>query len=215
LTIKVGLGYDIHRLSSGRALYLGGIKIPHPAGLAGHSDGDCLVHALIDALLGAAGEPDIGRLFPDTDPAYKEIRSTALLAKVVSRLRRRRRRVLSADLVVVAQAPKLAPHIDQMKEALGPSSASGPSTWGSRPRPMKAWGSSDERPSPVEGRFGGRKAGKRIKEAAFLRARKNGLLKDGITRIPGTLTLILGDNLQSLELRLVSPVNQPLQEAFP
>jgi 2-C-methyl-D-erythritol 2,4-cyclodiphosphate synthase len=118
LTIRIGLGYDIHRLESGRDLYLGGIKIPYPAGLAGHSDGDCLVHALIDALLGAAGEPDIGRLFPDTDPAYKGIRSTVLLAKVVSRLRRRRWRVLNADLVVVAQAPKLASHIDKMKETL-------------------------------------------------------------------------------------------------
>jgi 2-C-methyl-D-erythritol 2,4-cyclodiphosphate synthase len=121
LTIRVGLGYDIHRLAGGRGLYLGGIKIPYPAGLAGHSDGDCLVHALIDALLGAAGEPDIGRLFPDTDPAYRGIRSIVLLEKVVSRLRRRRWGVLSADLLVVAEAPKLAPYIDEMKQALCPT----------------------------------------------------------------------------------------------
>jgi len=120
LKIKVGLGYDIHRLSKGRDLYLGGIKISHPLGLVGHSDGDCLVHALIDALLGAAGEPDIGRLFPDTDPEFEGIRSTVLLAKVVSRLRRRGRRVVNVDVVVIAQAPKLASHIEAMKDALCP-----------------------------------------------------------------------------------------------
>ena len=117
---RIGLGYDIHRLAKGRALYLGGVRIPHPSGLLGHSDGDCLVHALIDALLGAAGEPDIGRLFPDTDPEYKGIRSTLLLAEVVSRLRRRGMRVVNADVVVVAQAPKLAPHIEAMKDCLCP-----------------------------------------------------------------------------------------------
>jgi len=120
LNIKVGFGYDIHRLAKGRDLYLGGVKIPHPSGLLGHSDGDCLVHALIDALLGAAGEPDIGRLFPDTDPKYKGIRSPVLLADVVSWLRRRGKRVVNADAVVVAQAPKLAAHIEAMKEALCP-----------------------------------------------------------------------------------------------
>ena len=120
MKIKIGFGYDIHRLAKGRDLYLGGVKIPRPAGLLGHSDGDCLVHALIDALLGAAGEPDIGRLFPDTDPKYKRIRSTVLLADVVSRLRRRGKRVVNADAVVVAQAPRLAAHIEAMKDALCP-----------------------------------------------------------------------------------------------
>ena len=117
---KIGLGYDIHRLSRGRDLYLGGVKIPYPSGLVGHSDGDCLVHALIDALLGAVGEADIGRLFPDTDPAYEGIRSTGLLREVMSRLRRRRVEVLNADVVVVAQAPRLAPHIEAIKDALCP-----------------------------------------------------------------------------------------------
>jgi 2-C-methyl-D-erythritol 2,4-cyclodiphosphate synthase len=120
LKIKIGLGYDIHRLSRGKDLYLGGVKIPHPAGLVGHSDGDCLVHALIDALLGAVGEADIGRLFPDTDSASEGIRSTVLLGKVMSRLGRRRTRVLNADVVVVAQAPKLAPLIEAMKDTLCP-----------------------------------------------------------------------------------------------
>jgi 2-C-methyl-D-erythritol 2,4-cyclodiphosphate synthase len=120
LKTKIGLGYDIHRLSRGRDLYLGGVKIPNPSGLVGHSDGDCLVHALIDALLGAVGEADIGQLFPDTDPAYKGIRSTGLLREVMSRLRRRRAQVLNADVVVVAQAPKLAPYIEAMKDRLCP-----------------------------------------------------------------------------------------------
>jgi 2-C-methyl-D-erythritol 2,4-cyclodiphosphate synthase len=120
LKIRIGLGYDIHRLSRGRDLYLGGVKISHPSGLVGHSDGDCLIHALIDALLGAVGEADIGRRFPDTDPAYKGIRSTMLLREVMSRLRRRRTQVLNADAVVIAQAPKLAPYIEAMKNGLCP-----------------------------------------------------------------------------------------------
>ena len=120
MKIKVGLGYDIHRLKKGRDLYLGGVKIPHPSGFLGHSDGDCLVHALIDALLGAAGEGDIGRLFPDTDPAYRGIRSVVLLRQVMARLRRRRAKVLNADVVVVAQKPKLAPHVETMKDVLCP-----------------------------------------------------------------------------------------------
>jgi len=119
LKIKIGFGYDIHRLSTGRPLYLGGVRIPHPKGLVGHSDGDCLIHALIDALLGAAGEADIGRHFPDTDPQYKGVRSTALLGEVMSRLRRRAK-VLNADIVVVAQAPKLASTIEAMKDKLCP-----------------------------------------------------------------------------------------------
>jgi 2-C-methyl-D-erythritol 2,4-cyclodiphosphate synthase len=120
LKIKIGLGYDIHRLSRGRDLYLGGVKIPHASGLVGHSDGDCLIHALIDALLGAIGEADIGRRFPDTDPAYKGIRSPVLLREVMFQLKRRRTQVLNADVVVVAQAPKLAPHIEAMKKELCP-----------------------------------------------------------------------------------------------
>ncbi len=117
---NVGFGYDIHRFKKGRKLYLGGVEIPHPAGLLGHSDGDCLIHALIDALLGACGERDIGRLFPDTDAAYRDIRSTELLKRVAGRLRRKRLKVLNVDAVVVAQAPQLAPFIDRMKAAVCP-----------------------------------------------------------------------------------------------
>jgi 2-C-methyl-D-erythritol 2,4-cyclodiphosphate synthase len=117
---KVGFGYDIHRLVAGRPLVLGGREIPHGAGLAGHSDGDCLIHALIDALLGAAGEGDVGLLFPDTDPDYEGVRSTVLLQRVMSRLRWRRLEVLNVDAVIVAQAPRIAPHVGRMKETLGP-----------------------------------------------------------------------------------------------
>ena len=117
---KIGFGYDIHRLVKGRALYLGGVEIPHPAGLLGHSDGDALVHAVIDALLGAMGEDDIGRLFPDTDPAYGGIRSIELLRRVMLRLRRKRMAVVHLDTVVVAQAPKIAPHAESMKDILCP-----------------------------------------------------------------------------------------------
>lgn len=120
MNLSVGFGYDIHRFKRGRKLYLGGVEIPHPAGLLGHSDGDCLIHALIDALQGACGEKDIGWLFPDTDPAYKGIRSTELLKRVAGRLRRRKLEVLNVDAVVVAQAPQLAPFVDRMKDVVGP-----------------------------------------------------------------------------------------------
>ena len=117
---NVGFGYDIHRFKRGRKLYLGGVEIPHPAGLVGHSDGDCLIHALIDALLGACGEKDIGRLFPDTDAAYKDIRSTELLRRVAGRLRRKKLEVVNVDAVVVTQTPQLAPFIDRMKATICP-----------------------------------------------------------------------------------------------
>jgi 2-C-methyl-D-erythritol 2,4-cyclodiphosphate synthase len=118
LKIKIGLGYDIHRLLKGRALYLGGVEIPHHAGLAGHSDGDCLIHALIDALLGALGEGDIGRLFADTDPKWKDIRSVDLLRRIVLRLKKKRVEILNIDLVVVAEEPKLAPYAGMVKRTL-------------------------------------------------------------------------------------------------
>ena len=118
--IRCGLGYDLHRLAPGRTLFLGGIEVPHTAGLLGHSDGDALVHALIDAILGAMGEGDIGGLFPDRDPRYKDIRSTELLRDVCARLKKKRLAVLHADAVVVAERPKLGPHFPAMKAALAP-----------------------------------------------------------------------------------------------
>jgi 2-C-methyl-D-erythritol 2,4-cyclodiphosphate synthase len=111
---SIGIGYDVHRLVKGRKLFLGGAVIPHPLGLAGHSDGDCLIHALVDALLGALGEGDIGRLFPDTDPALKDVRSGEILKDVVARLSGKGFIICNIDTVIVAQEPKLAPHTGTM-----------------------------------------------------------------------------------------------------
>ncbi len=118
--IRAGLGYDIHRLERGRKLYLGGVEIPFTQGLAGHSDGDCLIHAIIDALLGASGEGDIGQLFPDTDPEFKDIRSTELLNEVVEKLKEKGMEIMNIDSVVIAEEPRLASHILRMKKILGP-----------------------------------------------------------------------------------------------
>ena len=120
MRIKAGLGYDIHRLVEGRKLFLGGVEIDFPKGLKGHSDGDCLIHALIDALLGAAGEKDIGQIFPDTDPRYNDIQSTELLKKVVGMINEKDMEILSIDSIIIAEKPKLAPYIHQMKEILCP-----------------------------------------------------------------------------------------------
>lgn len=117
---RIGFGYDIHRLEPGRRLVLGGIDIPHGAGLLGHSDGDVLVHAIIDALLGALGEGDIGERFPDTDPRYAGARSVGLLEVVMGRLRERGGAIVNVDAVVVAEEPKIGPHAAAMKAALAP-----------------------------------------------------------------------------------------------
>jgi 2-C-methyl-D-erythritol 2,4-cyclodiphosphate synthase len=116
----VGLGYDAHRLVSGRPLILGGVEIPYHLGLAGHSDADVLIHAIGDALLGAVAAGDLGRHFPDTDPAYKGISSLILLERIVALVRERGSRIVNVDATVVAQAPKLAPHIPQMISRLAP-----------------------------------------------------------------------------------------------
>ena len=110
----VGYGFDVHRLVPGRRLLLGGVEIPHPTGLLGHSDGDVLLHALIDALLGAAGLGDIGQLFPDTDPTLKGLSSEVMLAQVMDRLRSAWS-VENVDVTVVAEEPKLAPHRDEIR----------------------------------------------------------------------------------------------------
>ncbi len=113
--IRTGIGYDIHPLVEGRPLIIGGVEIPHPKGLAGHSDADVLIHAVADALLGAAGEGDLGRHFPDTDPHYKGISSLRLLEKVRDRLKAGGFVILNIDTVVIAQAPRLVPYMDRMK----------------------------------------------------------------------------------------------------
>ena len=116
--MRIGHGYDVHRLTEGRALILGGIRLDYPLGLDGHSDADVLTHAVMDALLGAAGLGDIGRHFPDSDPAYKGIDSQKLLAHVRDLLRDKGYRVGNIDVTVIAQAPKLAPHLPAMTEQL-------------------------------------------------------------------------------------------------
>lgn len=118
MKIRTGIGYDIHKLEEGRRLFLGGVEIPSPKGLIGHSDGDCLVHAVIDALLGASGDRDIGQLFPDSDPEYKDVRSTELLKEVISRLKKNKITIVNIDSIIVAEEPMLAPYIPRMKEVL-------------------------------------------------------------------------------------------------
>ena len=116
MKIRVGFGYDVHQLTEGRDLWLGGIKIDHRLGLLGHSDADVLLHAICDALLGAAALGDIGKHFPDTDPAYKGINSLKLLAHVGTLLKEHGYSVGNIDSTVVAQRPKMAPHIHQMRQ---------------------------------------------------------------------------------------------------
>ena len=120
MKIRTGIGYDIHKLEEGRKLFLGGVEIPSSKGLIGHSDGDCLIHAVIDALLGALGKRDIGQLFPDSDPEYKDVRSTELLKEVISRLKKNKITIVNIDSIIVAEEPTLAPYIPRMKEVLCP-----------------------------------------------------------------------------------------------
>jgi len=118
LKIKSGLGYDVHRLVEGRKLFLGGVEIPFAKGLLGHSDGDCLIHAIIDALLGALGEKDVGQHFPETDSQYKDIRSTKLLKEVVGKLGRNKVKISHIDSLIIAEEPHLATFIPEMKKVL-------------------------------------------------------------------------------------------------
>lgn len=113
--MRIGMGYDVHKLTEGRDLILGGVKIPWEKGLLGHSDADVLIHAVMDALLGAAALGDIGKHFPDTDPAYKGISSVVLLEHVAALLREHGFQVGNIDATIIAQKPKMAPHIPQMR----------------------------------------------------------------------------------------------------
>jgi 2-C-methyl-D-erythritol 2,4-cyclodiphosphate synthase len=112
--IRVGHGFDVHAFAENRKLIIGGVDIPHDLGLAGHSDADVLLHAICDALLGAAGLGDIGRHFPDTDAAFAGIDSRILLRRVAEQLQQRNWRVGNVDATIIAQAPKMAPHIPRM-----------------------------------------------------------------------------------------------------
>uniref|UniRef100_A0A7C3UY62 2-C-methyl-D-erythritol 2,4-cyclodiphosphate synthase n=1 Tax=Desulfobacca acetoxidans TaxID=60893 RepID=A0A7C3UY62_9BACT len=118
--MRVGFGYDAHRLVSGRPLILGGVEIPYHLGLSGHSDADVLTHALGDALLGAVAAGDLGRHFPDRDPAYRGISSLILLERIVTVVQSRGYRPLTVDVTVVAEKPKIAPYVPQIIEKLAP-----------------------------------------------------------------------------------------------
>lgn len=115
---RVGHGFDVHRFSRGRKLFLGGVAIPYSKGLLGHSDADVVLHALINAILGAMGDGDIGTHFPDNDPKYKGIASGDLLRTVRKIIRRRRFKLVNADVTIVAQLPKLAPYYSVMRESV-------------------------------------------------------------------------------------------------
>lgn len=118
MTMRIGHGYDVHRLVEGRKLILGGVEVPHTLGLLGHSDADVLTHAVMDALLGAAALGDIGRHFPDTDPAYAGADSLKLLDHVVELLEEKGYQMGNVDATILAQKPKLAPYIEKMRDNL-------------------------------------------------------------------------------------------------
>ena len=117
--IATGIGYDVHRLVADRPLVLGGVEIPHPLGLDGHSDADVLCHAIADAILGAAGEPDIGHLFPNTDPGIRGISSLVILRRVRAVLEVKSIRLHNIDATLIAEEPKISPHLVLMKERVG------------------------------------------------------------------------------------------------
>ena len=121
MNLRIGHGYDIHRISRGRRLVLAGVQFGTDYGLEGHSDADALTHAICDALLGAGGLPDIGHLFPNTDPAYHNANSQILLQKVIAALRERGWQPVNIDVTLVAEKPVIAPHLDEMKAVLAGS----------------------------------------------------------------------------------------------
>lgn len=118
MQFRTGIGYDIHRLVEGRKLFIGGVQIPYIKGLLGHSDADVLLHAICDALLGAAGESDIGELFPDTDPKYHNISSVELLKIVSGLIKQKNYEISNIDSVVIAQEPRLSPFKKRIKEKI-------------------------------------------------------------------------------------------------
>jgi len=118
--MRIGFGYDVHRLTEGRKLILGGLEVPHPQGLAGHSDADVLLHALTDAILGAIGEGDLGRHFPESDPAYQDISSLILLEKVIAMAKQKGLAPSNIDATIVAQSPRLKKFIPGMVENIAP-----------------------------------------------------------------------------------------------
>jgi len=126
MNMRIGHGYDVHRLVTGRTLVLGGVEIPHETGLLGHSDADVLLHAICDAILGAIGAGDIGKHFPDTDPAYKGASSSILLRQVMDLAGEKGYKIGNIDATIVAQKPKLAPYIARMVENIAAATATEP-----------------------------------------------------------------------------------------
>ena len=116
---RVGLGFDVHRLVEGRPCVLGGVKLPHPTGPLGHSDGDAVLHAISDALLGAAGLDDLGTLFPDSDPKWKGADSARLLQAALEKVRTAGFRVINIDVVIATEGPRIAPHRAAMRQRIG------------------------------------------------------------------------------------------------
>ncbi len=116
--MRIGIGYDIHKLIEGKNLVIGSVKIPYSKGFIAHSDGDVLIHAIIDSILGALAKGDIGTLFPDNDEKYKNIDSTILLKEVVEILKNENYKIINLDCNIIAQAPKMAPYINNMRENL-------------------------------------------------------------------------------------------------
>lgn len=116
--VHVGIGYDVHQLIAGRKLVLGGVEIPHPKGLDGHSDADALMHAICDAVLGALGEEDIGHFFPNTDPRWRGVPSKIFLEEAAKQVAKRGGKIVNVDATVIAQAPKIYPFIAEMKKQI-------------------------------------------------------------------------------------------------
>ena len=125
--MRVGIGYDVHRLDYNRDFILGGVKIPHEKGLVAHSDGDCLIHAIIDAILGACGLYDIGTYFPDTSNEFKDISSITLLEKTLEIISKENYEILNIDSTVICEKPKVKPYIDTMKENISKALCISPS----------------------------------------------------------------------------------------
>ena len=123
---RIGQGFDVHRLVAGRPLRLGGVEVAHARGLEGHSDGDCVLHAVCDALLGAIGAGDMGQHFPSRDPRWRGVESRIFVEEVAKLLRARGYRLSNLDVTVVAQEPVLAPHLDSMREAIAALLGAGP-----------------------------------------------------------------------------------------
>ena len=138
--IATGIGYDVHRLVADRPLVLGGVEIPHPLGLDGHSDADVLCHAIADAILGAAGEPDIGHLFPNTDPTIRGISSLEILRRVRAVLDSKSIQLHNIDATLIAEEPRIAPHLQEMKNRVGSALRLSPSMVGIKATTNEAMG---------------------------------------------------------------------------